>query len=379
MKFVLSGEQSPWQGHLFWAQLGITAAFFVEMVLRLLAEQGDYFCGPNWRWNIFESAILVTNVLDLLSSIQAKGAKGLSAFRCVRFVRVFRVVRVIRVFRFLRQMRLMVFTMIASFSAFIWAVVLLLLMVFVSACYLEDLALDYMRYHAESETPITNGFKEYWGGMYWAMYSMIYSISGGKDWGDLAEPFVLLSTVHGMVFTGIILFMLFGFFNVVVGVFVNETAGVDSLDPELIIQNSTKRLEGLSKSLRQIFEEIDEDGDGHLTVDEVKTALLTDRVSEELKHYDIDVAPENADTFLQVMDMNRDGVADVDEFVTGCLKLQGNAKPMSLVILTKKQDEMQGKLDFLVNIACRHRDEATTAETVPTKQCQNVPIRPPFW
>ena len=43
---------------------------------------------------------------------------------------------------------------------------------------------------------------EYWGGLGRAAASLVYSISGGEDWGRLAGPFWKISAFHGVVYMG---------------------------------------------------------------------------------------------------------------------------------------------------------------------------------
>merc|ERR1712079_360307 len=100
----------------------------------------------------------------------------------------------------------------ASLGALAWALVLMALVILTAAIYLEEIALQYMEdHHNMADDPILMELKQSWGGMYVATYSLIYSISGGKDWGDLADPFVKISVLNGFIYTSIILFITVGF------------------------------------------------------------------------------------------------------------------------------------------------------------------------
>merc|ERR1712079_848062 len=109
--------------------------------------------------------------------------------------------------------------------------------------------------------------------MYFAIYSLLYSISGGQNWGELAEPFRMISIMDGFVFTLMIFFIMFGFFNVVIGIFVTETGDIENLDRDLVLQNAARRSEAMTDNIKFLFEKIDKHRDGFMTCDELSVAL----------------------------------------------------------------------------------------------------------
>merc|ERR1712224_281198 len=114
-----------------------------------------------------------------------------------------RAVQMIRTFKPLRKLRVMLYSILACLQSLGWAAFLLYLFVCIMALYLEDVALYHVQIHnikgveasAEWET-IKSQIYENWSSMYDAQMSLLYSVTGGADWGDMAEPFCSINRVH---------------------------------------------------------------------------------------------------------------------------------------------------------------------------------------
>merc|ERR1719291_1652928 len=56
--------------------------FVLELAARLLLERGAFFTGPHYRWNAFDSLLVVTSLLDvLLFTLNLSFLRSLKAFR----------------------------------------------------------------------------------------------------------------------------------------------------------------------------------------------------------------------------------------------------------------------------------------------------------
>merc|ERR1712203_900474 len=105
------------------------------MLCRLLAYRADFFFGPDKLWNIFEFFLVVTSIMDI-----AAGSSSFRSFAILRGLRLLRVLRVIRLMRFFRDLRRMVVSIMNSFAALSWALILLLIIMYLFAIILMQAA-----------------------------------------------------------------------------------------------------------------------------------------------------------------------------------------------------------------------------------------------
>merc|ERR1719401_494160 len=117
----------------------------------------------------------------------------------------------IKVFRPFRQLRVMICSILACTPSLLWATFLLYLIVSVTAIYFLEIALFHLQIrNSKKDLPedfsraefrrIQDGLKQNWGGLYMASFSLLQSVTGGADWGELAEPFCKINGFHCAVY-----------------------------------------------------------------------------------------------------------------------------------------------------------------------------------
>lgn len=330
------------------------SVFILEVVLRLLAEQLDFFIGPNWMWNVFDGIVITCCAIDEIHNRQGGGS--IASLRAVRLLRaVLRAVRIIRVFRFLRHLRLMLFSILSCMVSLFWALLFLALVMYMFALYLGEVILFYFQVgglKVDANNPMHEVLIAHWDGIPESMRSLVFSISGGADWADLAEPFWDINVVHGMMYTLFILFTTFGLLNIMVGVFVQEASGILKWDRELVLEDVLDKEHSRYWQLRDLFFELDQDGDDKISLEELSRGMEDSRIKAYFTHLNIDMA--RAPEFFGFLDTDGNGFVTMDEFITGCMRFQGSAKPLevaSLLIETKalgrKVDELGFRFDMI--------------------------------
>merc|ERR1712113_827990 len=68
------------------------------------------------------------------------------------------------------------------------------------------------------------------------------------------------------------------------------------------------------------------------STDEINKHLESDAVQEFFKSIDVDVS--EAQCLFDLLDLSQDGFIDFEEFIGGCLRLQGNARALDLLLMT---------------------------------------------
>merc|ERR1712166_1401157 len=98
--------------------------------------------------------------------------------------------------------------------------------------------------------------------------------TGGTEWGDLYHTLGGPGPMYQLILLGYVVFFTFGLFNILTGMV------VEGIMTESIMDDETKASEFRAytaeqvKRLQHMFEMIDEDNSGPLTLDEFENALL---------------------------------------------------------------------------------------------------------
>merc|ERR1712176_1250046 len=122
--------------------------------------------------------------------------------------------------------------------------------------------------------------------------------------------------------------MLFGVSNVVTSVFVESAIMSAQHYRELIVEEKQHTKEIAVKHMKEIFRQIDSNGSGEISANEMEFFLT----QPDLKSYfdALDINAENARMLFRLMDVSNSGKINVEEFCDGCLRLQGEAKSVDV-------------------------------------------------
>jgi hypothetical protein len=331
---------APW-GPWTWINL---IFFTIEVALRALAEQRDFFCGPHRRWNIFDLILLGINAVDFTPF----------AHRIMDVVRVLRMLRMLRLFEIFPDLRTMMYSLCACGPTLGWAFFLLLVCMTMVAMYLDEVSLYYMKPSEGHQTKWLSDqdirtLKENWNGMYLSIMSLVYSITGGADWHELAEPFFnmgKMGAVHGLLFTMFILLTVLGLLNILVGVFVQKSDDLSRFSRDTALANARQRLKANSTDMEELFNEFDRSSHKYLSREEIIEGLKRPRIQAYFHHLNIDIV--QPDLMAQFFDVNNEGVVDKKEFVKGCQRLTGAAKPAEIAILLGYSRSIDQRLSHLL-------------------------------
>lgn len=95
--------------------------------------------------------------------------------------------------------------------------------------------------------------------------------------------------------------------------------------------------------LKEIFDEMSIDGTNSITKDEFEKHLSDERVMSYFNSLKLDVS--DARTLFSLLDYDLSGDVGIDEFVSGCYKLQGGSRKLDTAIM---QQEIKWVKEFLI-------------------------------
>lgn len=116
--------------------------------------------------------------------------------------------------------------------------------------------------------------------------------------------------------------------NVVTGVFCNTAIESAAADKDIAVMKQMRKHAAQVQVLKNVFREIDEKSNKSITMEDLEEAMSAHKLSSFLQSMGIDT--EDVMTLFQIIDSDGSGFIDVDEFVTGCMRLHGPAKSLDV-------------------------------------------------
>lgn len=322
--------------------------FTTELFLRIVACNRRFLCMSGWHWNLFDSFIVFFQLLEEGISIYAKhisdaGSEeqlpNLSFMRVLRVLRLIRIIRLVRILRLIGELRTLVSSIACSLKSLAWTVVLLFLIIYAMSVYFTQVVRD----NEEDEF-----LDPLFGSLGSSMVCLFQSVTGGIDWRDVSRPLSeSISPLLSGLFCMYIAFTILAVMNVVTGVFVESALISAKNDQEVFLVNS----------MREFFMEAKGSEVGELSWDDFNRCLDT----EQMKHFFkvIDVDTSEAHGIFRLLDLDKSGGVELEEFVSGCHRLRGNAKALDLAVLIY---EIRRMADTLQTHIARFEDFRMMAE-----------------
>lgn len=331
-----------------WVEGVFCLAYIIELAIRLTAYRKDFFFDPHDKWwNIFDMLLAIQNILELVGAYILDMASiqqwSLSFLRGVRLLKMVKMLRVVRLMRSMREMRMILYSTMGCMRSLLWSLVLLMMVLYMFGLIFVQSILNYCE---ELEDP-SNGnmdseLLDYWGSVPKAMVTLFMSSCGGIDWHDALDPlyevgiaFVLLFLLYVAVFTFVIL-------NTVTALFVENTLATANKDFQSSIQIELEKKEEYVESLRLLFEEMDERGRGEMSLEVFEEQIANPKLVAFFASLELEIT-DAAHFFEMLSDYGKKKVT-LDTFVTGCIRMRGQALAVDLHYLTSKQALMHNEL-----------------------------------
>merc|ERR1719191_1134375 len=156
-------------------------------------------------------------------------------------------------------------------------------------------------------------------------------MSGGEDWGYMLHALEPLPWEYHLAFLVFVTFAILTLLNVVTAVFVEAAMQVSQNDKELVVLEEMESKGEFISMMQQVFEELDTNDSGALSMQEFEKHIEDEKLTAFLKSFDLDVSQVR--TLFTLLDVDRTGEVDLDEFVSGCMRLKGGAKSLDMAIL----------------------------------------------
>lgn len=335
----------------FYVEIVFTACFAIELMLRLINEGPKQYCiassERHWAW--LDTVIVVTSVIEAFSEIalrlssssasSSSDGASTSQFRIVRILRITRLVRIVRItriVRFVRALRTMVHQLLSTLKSLFWAVLLLFLIIYLFAIFFTQAVTAYAK--AEDKGDVL----EYWSTLSVSMLTLYMAITGGINWNQVVVPLNEVGTIYLCVFVGYIVMAQLAVLNVLTGVFCQNAIESASHDAELVTQQMLAQREMYVKRLQALFGDLDTDRSGTVSLKEFQDHLADPQVQAYFESLELDTS--DVWTLFKLLDVDEGNRIDLEEFVSGAMRLRGTAKCMDLMKLTYEHKWMSRRM-----------------------------------
>mmetsp|Transcript_13743 Transcript_13743/g.21910 ORF Transcript_13743/g.21910 Transcript_13743/m.21910 type:complete len:304 (+) Transcript_13743:1-912(+) len=245
----------------------------------------------------------------------------------LRVLRIFRILRILRLLRIVHlngELQAIIVAITMGMRSFYWTVALTLLLTYVVGVFLTQCVTD----HQVTQTPesLNHDLEEYYGTLGSTMLALFQAISGGKEWREMLSPMMSDITVWLSVpFCMYIAFVAFAMMNILTGIFVDKSMQSG--------QEEKRRM--LLQEIQAVFD------DGHsseITWLDFQAQLQNPHLQQLFAALDVD--EEDAHELFHVLDTTQRGAIEVEDFVNGCLRLDGAAKAVDLAAFTEEHRRM---------------------------------------
>jgi len=317
------------------ADLVFFGIFCLELVLRLLAHEGRFLFGTEWRWNLFDFTVVSLAAAEIFLADVASPT-------LVRLLRILKISRSFRTFRLLRfapslyPLRLLLLSCKNSLAALFWSSVLLLLFIGVFGIIFVSGAKTYVD-DASSSDLVVEDIREHFETLPTAMLSLFLSFLGEAEFKNIIEVLGAISFWYCALYFVFILFTTLAIMNVIASIFVSDALELASHDRELTERGEMMRARKNMDVLSTLFQKMDVAGCGMLSMADFRQQLQEPEVQVLLSHFKFDIV--DSDSFFTLLDVDGNGTVDIEEFVVGCLRMHGksNAIDMEISIQETKQ------------------------------------------
>jgi hypothetical protein len=225
----------------------------------------------------------------------------------------------------------MVFSLTGTLKSLAWAIVLLFIILLVFGVFFTDGAVTHLIQNPTLSSDSRADLSEHFGTLWRAGISLFMSMSGGEDWGNILAVLKPLPYEYQLTFLGFVTFAILALLNVITAVFVEAAMQVSQNDKELVVLEEMKNKDEFMAIMQQVFEELDTNDSGALSLQEFEKHIEDEKLTAFLKSFDLDVSQVR--TLFTLLDVDRTGEVDLDEFVSGCMRLKGGAKSLDMAIL----------------------------------------------
>lgn len=318
----------PWVAIVDYAFFGI---YILELVLRFCAF-GPRVVKSNWvKFDMFLVASATADILLKATAVEAEFLKQVMLVRLLRLARLARLVRLIVQFQTLWKL---VNGLMSCANTLFWTFLLMSILSYIGALFGMDLC-DY-DLSLPPDHPYNVAALEYFRGLDNSVFTLVQLFTFDSI-AAIYRPLVQHRPWLFFYFMAVLLVLSIALMNLVTAIMVEGALAIAEQDKSLRKNHEQAKKKRQMAQLKLMFDELDEDGSGELTLDEINSAPAD--VMQSL--FEI-AGTEDIPTLFEMLDYDGGGTLETDEFCEGIFKASTSTKPLELDRLMKQCRDILG-------------------------------------
>lgn len=326
-----------------------TAVFTFELVARIAILRQRFWTDPAERhWNAFDALLVLISWLDVFVSEVLDAdlpVDGSMSSKFARLVRILRIMRVLRTVKLLTHLRIMVSMIAKSLRSLLWIIIIMVLIIYSFAIILTQGATYHLKSVSGELPPLEATLRDSFGSLFSTMYTLFKCVSAGVEWADLAPSIGACGWVFEIIFVVYLGFTLFAVINIVNGVFVDGAIEHSREDRMMLVEKQKHDEVAKEWHLVNLLRDIDKDGDQEISYQEFCDSLETPTVQDFLHALKIEIT--DAKAVFTMLDLDESGQVNILEFVSGMMKLRGDARSIDIHMMMYENKRLSFLLDGL--------------------------------
>jgi len=324
-----------------YCDFAFNAAFIVELILRIWVARLRCFTS-GWIW--FDLFIVVLGIVDLGTTVlMDDDAPGMgfdpTMIRMVRLVRLVRLFKILKAMSSFDSLFLLLKAIHASWVALTWSFLILggvQILIGLSLCQtLHAYIVD-----EDKDLKERREVYKYFGTFSRTMITM-FEITLA-NWVPSCRT--LMENVHEsfiLFYIGYRCMFCFAVLKVIAAVFITETNRVLESDDELTMMKASRHKKAYMTKLKNMFEKIDENGDGLFDWHELQDLLCNEQMCSYLATLGFE--KHDFEKLFWLLD-DGSGEISIDDFVSKVGKMKGQAKTIDILTMLKLTHRLEKKM-----------------------------------
>ncbi|CAJ1352992.1 unnamed protein product, partial [Effrenium voratum] len=291
--------------------------YTVEGFMTLLVN-GIGVLREDWMIGLDLLIIVCGYVEFVLSRLNVAGdlAARIGLFRVLRMARIMRLMQLLRKSRSLKELQKLVTMMATCLKALTWSFLFCFVIMTVWAMLLVEVVHPLIQ-QLQDESGVFDDCKQCLHATRSVMDAnllLFKTVIAGDSWGLIAVPVIEAFPATAVIFVGSLLTLVFGVLNLIVAVVVDTFAEVRESDVVNLAEEMGHTIETDKKILQQIFERLDVEKKGELSLDDLMAGARKDpEFQSRLRVMDIDEV--DLTLLFEMIDADGSGAIEAQEFV----------------------------------------------------------------
>jgi len=301
-------------------QASCFAVYFLEACTRFYVTRFKLFLEA---WSYLDMLVVALGLFDyVITPFLRLDLSRLYLLRIMRLFRLTRLLKAMKLFRFLRELRKLLAMIGGCMKTLAWSFLLCFLVMTVWSVIAVE-TMNPLMQSMQKEGVWDNckdcalAFSSVWR----ANLIFYQTIIAGDSWGKIAVPVAMREPWTSIVFVGAHITIVFGLLNLIIAVVVDNGAEMRQKD----VIGTAKELDyeelQEKKYLHDIFETIDSDQDGRVTLTELHAGAQS---ISEFRHWLVvlDVDAEDLMQLFDFVDRDKNGYVEPTEFIEALYRVK---------------------------------------------------------